>query len=366
MAPTVGRAAPCATIGPRADLGGLAKVGGSRVWILVEPGAYNEALLLDGITVNLIAAGAVTLTPPAAEDAATVSNGGRVLIDGLRFSGGTARGILCNSDTGQSSLALRKVISTGFAEEGILLIDCPAVIEETQSEDNLKSGLGFYGTFSATVRDTVVRRNGVTGVAVNGTTVMFDGCRVEDNDGFGLIGSGEVVVRRSVIARNQLIGLSLGSAATVENNFIVKNGGPGAPVGGVWLSDETATFIVRFNTIADNAVDAGGSASGLQCDSTTTTLEDNIIRGQGGAVPLLGGNCNHDYSNIEGGFPAGTGNIDIAPLFADPDMDNYHLRASSPGIDQADPAATLNVDIDGDARPTDGRSDMGADEFVPN
>ena len=41
---------------------------------------------------------------------------------------------------------------------------------------------------------------------------------------------------------------------------------------------------------------------------------------------------------------------------------DYHLQSSSPCIDAADPAATLDVDIDGDIRPQGAAHDMGADE----
>ena len=55
--------------------------------------------------------------------------------------------------------------------------------------------------------------------------------------------------------------------------------------------------------------------------------------------------------------------------FRDPEFENavegnFHLKTTSPCKNTADPAATLEVDIDGDARPLGGRHDMGADEVV--
>ena len=41
---------------------------------------------------------------------------------------------------------------------------------------------------------------------------------------------------------------------------------------------------------------------------------------------------------------------------------DYHLVAGSMGLDKADPAATLAIDIDGDPRPA-GAADLGADEL---
>jgi hypothetical protein len=49
-------------------------------------------------------------------------------------------------------------------------------------------------------------------------------------------------------------------------------------------------------------------------------------------------------------------------LFKDPQNGDYHLAEQSPAIDQADPAATLDVDCDGEIRPQGPRCDIGADE----
>jgi hypothetical protein len=44
---------------------------------------------------------------------------------------------------------------------------------------------------------------------------------------------------------------------------------------------------------------------------------------------------------------------------------NYHLNAASPMKDQANPAATLANDFDGDSRPQGTARDIGADEISP-
>jgi len=97
------------------------------------------------------------------------------------------------------------------------------------------------------------------------------------------------------------------------------------------------------------------------------------------------------FSNIQGGFP-GAGNIDIDPLFADPDGldntpgtpdDNLRVLESSPCIDAADHDAYVSAvdeptDLDGNPRLFDDPStvdtgvgsvaflDMGAIEFSPD
>ena len=61
------------------------------------------------------------------------------------------------------------------------------------------------------------------------------------------------------------------------------------------------------------------------------------------------------FSDITGGWP-GEGNIDLDPLFADPDSTDYSLSPESPCIDAGDP--TLEVPLGGGAR-----VDMGAIEY---
>jgi len=85
-----------------------------------------------------------------------------------------------------------------------------------------------------------------------------------------------------------------------------------------------------------------------------------------------------NYSDVQGGW-TGTGNIDEAPLFIDPngldgipntadDEEGYiHLRGYSPCINAGDPLGdySAQVDIDGQPRVAYSRVDMGADEVFP-
>ncbi len=92
---------------------------------------------------------------------------------------------------------------------------------------------------------------------------------------------------------------------------------------------------------------------------------DNRVSGTGTQV---GGSasCSWTYSDIgPAQTVAGTGNINTAPMFVDPATRNFHVMPDSPVENLADAAATITVDLDGDSRPQDGRSDIGADELVP-
>lgn len=53
------------------------------------------------------------------------------------------------------------------------------------------------------------------------------------------------------------------------------------------------------------------------------------------------------------------------PTFVGAGAGDYHLAAGSLGVDDANPAATLADDFDGDVRPQGGGRDLGADEVTP-
>ncbi|MBC8328153.1 MAG: hypothetical protein H8E31_05330 [Planctomycetes bacterium] len=67
------------------------------------------------------------------------------------------------------------------------------------------------------------------------------------------------------------------------------------------------------------------------------------------------------FSDVGGGYP-GAGNLDADPRFVEPGAGDYHLRATSPCRDAADPAAAPPTDFEGDPRLATAQ-DQGADEF---
>jgi predicted outer membrane repeat protein len=80
------------------------------------------------------------------------------------------------------------------------------------------------------------------------------------------------------------------------------------------------------------------------------------------------GTVTASYCDIEGGY-AGTGNLNVDPLFVAPASDDYRLQSSSPLIEAADPLSNVSgTDAYGDPRRVDAnqdgvaRGDIGADE----
>lgn len=78
---------------------------------------------------------------------------------------------------------------------------------------------------------------------------------------------------------------------------------------------------------------------------------------------MAGSGCDWEYSDIENG-PAGTGNLDVDPVFVDAAGGDYHLQPTSPVRNMGTTLPEITVDFEGDPR-DDGAYDIGADEVVP-
>ncbi len=197
-----------------------------------------------------------------------------------------------------------------------------------------------------TIRGLTIQSAGGTGVGLRcdpgagaDPTVHLEGVKLKGNAGGGLSASN--------------------CAITVRNSMIVQNGGPSATVGGVNIQTPTA-LVFEFNTVANN-VTVDGFASGVQCTSATArTLANNIIVGVS-ADQASSTNCSFEHA-LSNESLTGTGNQTGAASFVDPGNGDFHVQATSLAVDAADPAATLAIDFDGDARPAGTGRDIGADE----
>lgn len=293
---------PCATIG--GAQGGLAKVTAMRDTIKVRSGTYVESVTV-GAGQTVIIVGPATIAPPTLSD---------------------TPGFLVN---GGSDVTINDLTITS-ANGGT-------------NADGVRCSSASVSLLRATVSG-----NEATGVQATDCTVTVEGSTIHNNQGGGVSISN--------------------SGFTLRNNFITSNGDVGAggtPFGGVTISNAaTPTQILEFNTITDNKANAAFSPGVICAVITPTTASNDIVWANLGGGSQLSGTCTWRYSDIEGG-QAGTGNINMDPLFVDALNGDFHLMTSSPCRDKADPAATITVDIDGDARPQGSRSDMGADEVVP-
>jgi hypothetical protein len=176
-------------------------------------------------------------------------------------------------------------------------------------------------------------------------------------------------VEGSEVRGNQGGGIDVRGDArfSMVNNVIVDNGEAGlsgSDFGGVSIGQTVEDDSFLHNTvIANRRGDDVLAFAGVDCSAESNmSAHSNIVYGNAGSN--LAPSCNLTYSNIEGG-PSDGDNIDEDPLFVDVSEGDFHLLPDSPCIDAADPASTVDVDIDGDARPQGAAADMGADEVVP-
>lgn len=205
-----------------------------------------------------------------------------------------------------------------------------------------------------------------------GATLSVTRATVSNAEDLGVVADNcSLTLTQSTIFGNDGGGLDLNNSSfTIENNFIAYNGGSATNHSGVEFVGSGSPQLFNFNTVVGNQVASG--TSGLSCNTISpVAATGNIIYSAlGGASLSLANNCTHTYSDIRKPgieLEPGVGNINENPLLVNDSAisGNYHLGTGSPCLDVADPAATLEilaVDIDGEDRFVNGRSDMGADE----
>jgi hypothetical protein len=312
------RATPCGTL-----MAGLNAVIGTRDIVMVS-GPYTESLIIADFDVTLKASGSATiLQSTAGQPVVRVSGTAPVRIEGITIGTSDSGGVRCTGTGGRGSLVLDRVTIQDFATIGVELVECDASI--LGATVGPSTGIGVTTSMaSLTMRGASIRGNADGGVRL-------------DTSDYDLV-----------------------------NNFIVLNGTDGADgsaVGGVaLLSDNpggTAAAHFDFNTVAYNLA-GDGTAEGFACEPVTAiTFNNNIVTGVNADI-VSGGSCSWRYSVFNAEVP-GQGNLNSSAKFIDP-ASNFHLDVGSPCVNQADPTATLTVDVDGEPRPVDGRADIGADE----
>lgn len=142
---------------------------------------------------------------------------------------------------------------------------------------------------------------------------------------------------------------------------ITRCGSAASNFGAVNLSLLSATNTARFefDTLIGNSA-SGSNIAGVTCSSlaTTVAIRSSIVFDNDGPPVTADPNCPVTYSVIDVAAPGAT-NTNVAPGLTAP---AYHLTAGSSAEGRADPAATLDYDIDGELRPLGAGRDSGADE----
>jgi hypothetical protein len=197
---------------------------------------------------------------------------------------------------------------------------------------------------------------GVAALSLANTTVR-------NSQGLGIRSTCDLTVTASTISGNDGGGISVsGGGFNITNNFIVDNVSAGT-IGGAKFESTSGTEVLDFNTFARNQR-SGIAGYALICDATTLTARNNIFMLAEASTAGLVTECATAFSLIDSGSSTAASGTDISgeANFVAPDTGNYHLVSGSDGINEADPAATLTTDIDGEERPQGAAPDIGADE----
>jgi predicted outer membrane repeat protein len=135
--------------------------------------------------------------------------------------------------------------------------------------------------------------------------------------------------------------------------------------GGALACPINAYPVLINNTIVNNTAENPGG--GIYCsDATANPIVLNCIFWNNSPEQICGSASVVAYSNVQGGWQ-GENNIDVNPLFVDPESD-FHLQENSPCIDAGTAYFELNGEIILDLHPDEyiGEApDMGAVEYDP-
>ena len=186
---------------------------------------------------------------------------------------------------------------------------------------------------------------------------------------------------------------NMNSVLTINNCSFSSNSS--ASVGGAIANGSFAYPTITNCTFWGNTAETGGALNNWQAVVTITNCtfwENTANSGNGDAINmqysltaltnciLWNDNAGHseiyheytpetavvNYSNVQGGYPAGLGNIDADPLFMNPENGDFHLTDSSLCIDSGDNSAAEipTFDFEGEPRIVDSFVDMGVDEYL--
>jgi len=165
--------------------------------------------------------------------------------------------------------------------------------------------------------------------------LLFDNNQIYDNIG--------------IIFDCWMIGYGNWGQAIFRGNLIYGNHCPWGMAGGIFHAEDS-NILSENNIICNNTGVPGSYLSVFYEEHSTNCpviFNNNIIWGnvyyEDSLISISYVNFTMDYSDIQGGW-SGLGNIDIDPLFRDPDNGDFHLMSTacgdpydSPLIDMGDP-----------------------------
>lgn len=281
--------------------------------------------------------------------------------------------------------------SAVYMGAGISGFDTVAVLERvTVSGNRLEfdglwgdgAGLAFTDGAVASLTDVLIEGNAsrsAGGLDVRGSAeVTLDGVEIRDNtaettaalrlsEGARVSGD-RLWLQDNVTLEDGVGGLEVvdSSALTLTNALIAGN------AGGAGLVDQSSQLYLSHATVTTANQRGDGPGGLFVSDDSQATIYNSILYYNGGTdldcAP--GAVCTVAFSDLQSSWTGpGSDNISADPQFVDWPARDYHLAATSPAIDTADPAHAVDHDTDEESRPYDGdgsgsaEPDMGYDEY---
>lgn len=292
------------------------------------------------------------------------------------------------------------------------LIIADSVIVRNVARGWMGGGGGVYGRGdSLTILDSIIRDNRANwyggGIKSEADLSTITGCDISGNvaytygggvDGWGMLtisdctidrnvtsweggginwGGGDVTISRCTINGNRTGagggggGVRCGGDARFTNCLVAGNVAGEYGGGGIYVEN---TMSLTNCTLTGNS--AGGDGGGaIYCSEWggNATLANCILWGDFPDEIDPAADVVATYSDIQGGWPRGEGNLDVDPEFAF--VDDTHLMPGSPCVDTGTnhpPDGLPSNDLDGHSRNLDGDDDgnravdMGAYELDPD
>jgi len=301
--------------------------------IVLQPGTYRETINFMGRAIELRSSG---------------SNGGPVEETVVIDAEGSAPVVTFCSGESPSAILRGLTLTGGRASQG--------------------GGVRCVNGSSPTIIRCIIRGNEATeqggGVFCHGSSPRFENCTIKEN----------AAVSRPTCELHWSLGGGFfleNSEAVLRNCLIADNSAVFWGRGIHCIGDACRPEIVNC-TIAQNTTscelkhfhEEQATVGIYAFDGATPTIVNCIIWGHDdeifGCTTVYSCNEDQEPEDLEG-----EGNIHVDPQFVNPLLGDYHLLTTSPCVDAGlgDHPNLPESDLDGEARPSGGGIDMGADEI---
>ena len=388
--------------------------------IVVAPGTYNETIDFDGYAITLRSAEGpeVTIISGVGLDSSVIKcisgEGPDTVIEGFTITGGTGTPVGPALETrgggmysvGSSPTVRDCVFRGNAAVRGAGIYNeasDPNVVGCTFRRNNAEIGGAIHNLSSnPTLMDCTFIGNtaDLVGAGINNwnsspvvTHSMFFG-NIAFLDGGGMVNwfDSHPMVTNCTFTENQAMdGAGMGSfygASPTLTSCIFSTNHAGRAGGGMFNNDSDPTVVSclfgrnlavdggggMFNrssspmvtncTFGANQADFSGGGAMFNHADSYPELTNCILWGNSPDTFAGSGDPFVIFSDVEGGFP-GEGNIEVDPMFIDPQGGDFRLPADSPCVDGGDDEALpddAETDCDGEPRIVGGLVDMGAYE----